>query len=88
MEPVCSGLQAQILRCYRDHLQEVLLCADLVRAYQHCVSSAHKARTAPPGLQVRAAGWSSQALASRAAGEQADTGWEAEQRGGRGQHAA
>ncbi|XP_043299013.1 MICOS complex subunit MIC25 isoform X2 [Cervus canadensis] len=42
VEPVCSGLQAQILRCYRDHLQEVLLCADLVRAYQHCVSSAHK----------------------------------------------
>ncbi|XP_043299020.1 MICOS complex subunit MIC25 isoform X9 [Cervus canadensis] len=51
VEPVCSGLQAQILRCYRDHLQEVLLCADLVRAYQHCVSSAHKARAAPPGLQ-------------------------------------
>uniref|UniRef100_A0A452DJA4 Coiled-coil-helix-coiled-coil-helix domain containing 6 n=1 Tax=Bos taurus TaxID=9913 RepID=A0A452DJA4_BOVIN len=42
VEPVCSGLQAQILRCYRDRLQEVLLCADLVRAYQHCVSSAHK----------------------------------------------
>ena len=42
VEPVCSGLQAQILRCYHDHLQEVLLCADLVRAYQHCVSSAHK----------------------------------------------
>ncbi|XP_065791525.1 MICOS complex subunit MIC25 isoform X1 [Muntiacus reevesi] len=51
VEPVCSGLQAQILRCYRDHLQEVLLCADLVRAYQHCVGSAHKARAAPPGLQ-------------------------------------
>ncbi|XP_055413458.1 MICOS complex subunit MIC25 isoform X1 [Bubalus kerabau] len=42
VEPVCSGLQAQILRCYRNRLQEVLLCADLVRAYQHCVSSAHK----------------------------------------------
>ncbi|XP_042818339.1 MICOS complex subunit MIC25 isoform X4 [Panthera tigris] len=41
-EPVCSGLQAQILRCYRDHLQEVLLCSDLVKAYQHCVSAAHK----------------------------------------------
>ena len=48
MEPVCSGLQAQILRCYRNRLQEVLLCADLVRAYQHCVSSAHKARGASP----------------------------------------
>lgn len=42
VEPVCSGLQAQILHCYRARLQEVLLCADLVRAYQHCVSSAHK----------------------------------------------
>ncbi|XP_059796525.1 MICOS complex subunit MIC25 isoform X2 [Balaenoptera ricei] len=42
VEPVCSGLQAQILRCYREHLQEVLLCADLVKAYQHCVGSAHK----------------------------------------------
>ncbi|KAF5920947.1 hypothetical protein HPG69_006242 [Diceros bicornis minor] len=43
LEPVCSGLQAQILRCYRDHLQEVLLCSELVKAYQHCVSAAHKA---------------------------------------------
>ncbi|XP_032267961.1 MICOS complex subunit MIC25 isoform X2 [Halichoerus grypus] len=42
IEPVCSGLQAQILRCYRDNLQEVLLCSDLVKAYQHCVSAAHK----------------------------------------------
>ncbi|KAL2807104.1 MICOS complex subunit MIC25 isoform 2 [Daubentonia madagascariensis] len=42
VEPVCAGLQAQILHCYRDHLHEVLLCSDLVRAYQHCVSAAHK----------------------------------------------
>ncbi|XP_007956247.1 MICOS complex subunit MIC25 [Orycteropus afer afer] len=42
-EPVCSGLQAQILQCYRENLQEVLLCSDLVRAYQRCVSTAHKA---------------------------------------------
>lgn len=50
---MCSGLQAQILRCYRDHLQEVLLCSDLVKAYQHCVSAAHKVRPRPvllPGL--------------------------------------
>lgn len=53
---MCSGLQAQILRCYRDHLQEVLLCSDLVKAYQHCVSAAHKVRPCPtlpacaPGL--------------------------------------
>ncbi|XP_031238384.1 MICOS complex subunit MIC25 isoform X1 [Mastomys coucha] len=42
VEPVCSGLQAQILRCYRDHLHEVLLCSDLVKAYQDCVSTARK----------------------------------------------
>ncbi|XP_054443269.1 MICOS complex subunit MIC25 [Pteronotus mesoamericanus] len=42
LQPVCSGLQAQILRCYRDHLHEVLLCSDLVKAYQHCVIAAHK----------------------------------------------
>ncbi|XP_016016011.1 MICOS complex subunit MIC25 isoform X5 [Rousettus aegyptiacus] len=42
LEPVCSGLQAQILHCYRNHLHEVLLCSDLVKAYQHCVSTAHK----------------------------------------------
>ncbi|KAM8784147.1 MICOS complex subunit MIC25 isoform 1-T1 [Rhynchonycteris naso] len=42
VEPVCSELQAQILRCYQDHLHDVLLCSDLVKAYQHCVSAAHK----------------------------------------------
>lgn len=42
LEPVCSGLQTQILHCYRDNLQEVLLCSDLVKAYQHCVSAAQK----------------------------------------------
>ncbi|KAM6162180.1 MICOS complex subunit MIC25 [Erethizon dorsatum] len=44
VEPVCSALQAQILRCYRDHAHEVLLCSDLVKAYQHCVctSATHK----------------------------------------------
>ncbi|XP_066103322.1 MICOS complex subunit MIC25 isoform X2 [Saccopteryx bilineata] len=42
LQPVCSELQAQILRCYHDHLHEVLLCSDLVKAYQRCVSAAHK----------------------------------------------
>ncbi|XP_068939937.1 MICOS complex subunit MIC25 isoform X2 [Petaurus breviceps papuanus] len=41
-EPVCSGLQSEILRCYRDNLREVLKCSDLVKAYQHCVSTAQK----------------------------------------------
>ncbi|XP_060036257.1 MICOS complex subunit MIC25 isoform X2 [Erinaceus europaeus] len=42
VEPVCGRLQAQLLHCYRAHAQEVLLCSDLVKAYQHCVSAAHK----------------------------------------------
>ncbi|XP_066208784.1 MICOS complex subunit MIC25 isoform X2 [Saccopteryx leptura] len=42
LQPVCSELQARILRCYHDHLHEVLLCSDLVKAYQRCVSAAHK----------------------------------------------
>ncbi|XP_073889319.1 MICOS complex subunit MIC25 isoform X2 [Macaca fascicularis] len=42
VEPICSGLQAQILHCYRDRPHEVLLCSDLVKAYQRCVSAAHK----------------------------------------------
>lgn len=50
---MCSGLQAQILRCYRDNLQEVLLCSDLVKAYQHCVSAAHKVRLALPSCLGR-----------------------------------
>ncbi|XP_024435997.1 MICOS complex subunit MIC25 isoform X3 [Desmodus rotundus] len=42
LQPVCSGLQAEILHCYSNHLHEVLLCSDLVKAYQHCVTTAHK----------------------------------------------
>nr|XP_012607216.1 MICOS complex subunit MIC25 [Microcebus murinus] len=38
LEPVCSGLQAQILRCYGDHAREVLLCSELVKAYRRCVT--------------------------------------------------
>ncbi|XP_021105949.1 MICOS complex subunit MIC25 isoform X3 [Heterocephalus glaber] len=52
VEPVCSGLQAQILRCYRDHVQEVLLCSDLVKAYQHCVSATHKGPAPARGIRV------------------------------------
>ncbi|XP_049622503.1 MICOS complex subunit MIC25 [Suncus etruscus] len=41
--PVCSELQTQLLRCYREHAQEVLLCSSLVKAYRRCVSAAaHK----------------------------------------------
>nr|XP_020836818.1 MICOS complex subunit MIC25 isoform X2 [Phascolarctos cinereus] len=42
VDPVCSGLQSKILHCYRDNLREVLKCSDLVKAYQHCVSTAQK----------------------------------------------
>ncbi|XP_076972426.1 MICOS complex subunit MIC25 isoform X2 [Tamandua tetradactyla] len=51
VEPVCSGLQAQILRCYRENMQEVLLCSDLVKAYQRCVSAAHQVILCPSQAQ-------------------------------------
>ncbi|XP_056451591.1 MICOS complex subunit mic25a-like isoform X1 [Gadus chalcogrammus] len=37
---VCSGLQAQILHCYRDNRQEPLLCSELAKQYQQCISTA------------------------------------------------
>ncbi|XP_056660708.1 MICOS complex subunit MIC25 isoform X3 [Monodelphis domestica] len=55
VDPVCSGLQSQILRCYRDNLQEVLKCSDLVKAYQHCVSTAQKSnmkQACQPSLKI------------------------------------
>lgn len=47
---MCSGLQAEILHCYSNHLHEVLLCSDLVKAYQHCVTTAHKVNPWATGL--------------------------------------
>ncbi|XP_069353805.1 MICOS complex subunit MIC25 isoform X2 [Eulemur rufifrons] len=42
VEPVCAGLQAQLLGCYRAHPRQGLLCARLVQAYEGCVRAAHQ----------------------------------------------
>ncbi|XP_038628693.1 MICOS complex subunit MIC25 isoform X1 [Tachyglossus aculeatus] len=42
IEPVCGGLQSEILRCYRKNKQEVLKCSGLAKAYQQCVIAAQE----------------------------------------------
>ncbi|XP_069062364.1 MICOS complex subunit MIC25 isoform X2 [Pleurodeles waltl] len=41
-DPVCKGLQSQILNCYQENRQEVLNCSDLAKEYRRCVSDAQK----------------------------------------------
>ncbi|CAL8324895.1 unnamed protein product [Merluccius merluccius] len=41
-EAVCSGLQAQILTCYRENRRETLQCSDLAKEYKQCISTAKK----------------------------------------------
>ncbi|KAK1158513.1 MICOS complex subunit mic25-a-like [Acipenser oxyrinchus oxyrinchus] len=45
VEPVCSNLQSEILRCYREHQHETLNCSDLAREYKQCINAAKKVRT-------------------------------------------
>uniref|UniRef100_A0A8C8DY78 CHCH domain-containing protein n=1 Tax=Oryzias sinensis TaxID=183150 RepID=A0A8C8DY78_9TELE len=40
--PVCSGLQAQILSCYRDNRDQTLKCSDLAKEYLQCINAARK----------------------------------------------
>ncbi|XP_024149420.1 MICOS complex subunit mic25a isoform X3 [Oryzias melastigma] len=40
--PVCSGLQAQILSCYRDNRDQTLKCSDLAKEYMQCINAAKK----------------------------------------------
>ncbi|XP_041130862.1 MICOS complex subunit mic25a-like isoform X2 [Polyodon spathula] len=42
LEPVCSNLQLEILRCYREHQHETLNCSDLAREYKQCINAAKK----------------------------------------------
>lgn len=42
VEPVCSNLQSEILRCYREHQYETLNCSDLAREYKQCINAAKK----------------------------------------------
>lgn len=41
-DPVCSGLQAQILSCYRENRDQTLKCSDLAKEYQRCINAAKK----------------------------------------------
>ncbi|XP_054904262.1 MICOS complex subunit mic25a isoform X2 [Poeciliopsis prolifica] len=40
--PVCPGLQAQILSCYKDNKDQTLKCSDLAKEYMQCINSAKK----------------------------------------------
>ncbi|KAM3618148.1 uncharacterized protein V6R79_016234 [Siganus canaliculatus] len=44
-DPVCLGLQAQILSCYRENKNQTLKCSDLAKDYMHCINAAKKAHT-------------------------------------------
>lgn len=41
-EPVCTGLQAQILSCYKENRAETLRCSDLAKEYMQCIDAAKK----------------------------------------------
>ncbi|XP_056129789.1 MICOS complex subunit mic25a isoform X2 [Lampris incognitus] len=41
-EPVCPGLQAQILNCYKENRDETLRCSDLAKEYLQCINDAKK----------------------------------------------
>lgn len=41
-EPVCTGLQAQILSCYKDNKDQTLRCSDLAKEYMKCIQAAKK----------------------------------------------
>ncbi|XP_071331609.1 MICOS complex subunit mic25a-like isoform X2 [Trachinotus anak] len=41
-DPVCAGLQAQILSCYRENTDQTLRCSDLAKAYMQCINAAKK----------------------------------------------
>lgn len=41
-QPVCPGLQAQILSCYKDNGDQTLRCSDLAKEYMKCIQAAKK----------------------------------------------
>ncbi|XP_043966284.1 MICOS complex subunit mic25a-like isoform X3 [Gambusia affinis] len=40
--PVCPGLQAQILSCYKNNKDQTLNCSDLAKEYMQCINAAKK----------------------------------------------
>ncbi|XP_028439010.1 MICOS complex subunit mic25a [Perca flavescens] len=41
-DPVCPGLQAQILSCYRENRDQTLTCSGLAKEYMQCINAAKK----------------------------------------------
>ncbi|MBN3325845.1 MC25A protein, partial [Atractosteus spatula] len=42
VEPLCSNLQSEILRCYRENKEQTLNCSDLAKEYMQCINAAKK----------------------------------------------
>ncbi|XP_024914886.1 MICOS complex subunit mic25a-like [Cynoglossus semilaevis] len=42
VDPVCLGLQAQILSCYRENKDQTLTCSNLAKEYMQCINAAKK----------------------------------------------
>ncbi|KAJ8400696.1 hypothetical protein AAFF_G00394650 [Aldrovandia affinis] len=40
--PICTGLQAQVLHCYRDNRDQTLHCSGLAKEYMQCINAAKK----------------------------------------------
>ncbi|XP_054655433.1 MICOS complex subunit mic25a-like isoform X1 [Dunckerocampus dactyliophorus] len=41
-DPVCSGLQSQILACYKENGQQTLRCSELAKEYMRCINTAKR----------------------------------------------
>ncbi|KAG8435910.1 hypothetical protein GDO86_007126 [Hymenochirus boettgeri] len=41
-DPVCKDLQTEILKCYTENKQELLVCSNLAKEYRNCVKTAQK----------------------------------------------
>uniref|UniRef100_A0A3P8UY00 CHCH domain-containing protein n=1 Tax=Cynoglossus semilaevis TaxID=244447 RepID=A0A3P8UY00_CYNSE len=76
VDPVCLGLQAQILSCYRENKDQTLTCSNLAKEYMQCINAAKKVRilfypfsSIPPG-GADGSSWAEMCL-----GLPPETGW-------------
>ncbi|KAJ8260044.1 hypothetical protein GJAV_G00176430 [Gymnothorax javanicus] len=42
ISPICTGLQAQVLNCYRSNQNQTLHCSNLAKEYMQCINAAKK----------------------------------------------
>lgn len=49
IQPVCSDLQGQILKCYRENTGKTLSCSSIASAYMQCVDNAKKNKLSTGG---------------------------------------